>query len=661
MTRRVALRRFTRPAYPAAPAGGVGYPGGVLERWTGVVLRHRVLVLGFWLVVLIAGVLAAAQLPAKLSVSFSVPGTESNHARELLAGQFGEQPDGTFVVVFEVPRSSDAAKRVLRKRLAEAAQSVPTGRTGALTDGDGILYASIGTMLSLDDAKSYTNRVRAALGEEGARAYVTGEPAIQHDLDPIVREDTQRAELIAIPIALVVLVAMFGLTPAVLIPLLFAACTIGATFAVLRMLVEVTAMTTYVTALVELIGLGLAIDYSLLIVHRYREECAHGVAIPVAVGRAMSSAGRTVVFSGLAVAIGLSVLLLVPVPLIRSLGIAGLLVPLISIAAVLTLQPVLLSLLGRAGASGSRDERAERIWSRFATAVMRRPAAVLVIAVSLLALLSIPALSLRLTPGTLSGIPARPEAMAGFERLSEGVGPGAVTPIHVVVEAGKGGTSDGPTRAAIDRLADDLFHDPEVLLVASGSRKPYVDAAHRYARVIVVGRHEVGADETQRLVKRLRNELIPDSRFPGRVAVSTGGAPAQGVDFLDRAYDAILWIVLLVLVVTYVVLLRAFRSLLASTPGGAPQPADGVGRVRAPGSRLPVGARGATRASERRTRSRAGSRCSCSRPSSACRWTTRSSSSRACAKPGTSVPTPHGPSPRASSDRAASSRLPRSS
>ena len=534
----------------------------MLERWTGVVLRHRVLVLGCWLAVLVAGLVATAQLPARLSVSFAVPGTESDRARELLAGRFGEQPEGTFVVVFEVPRTSDETKRALRRSLANAAAGVPTGTVGPLMDGDGIHYATIGTKLSLAAAKGYTERVRSSLGEAEAPAYVTGEPAIQHDLDPIVRGDTRRAELIAIPVALVVLVAMFGITPAVLIPLLFASCTIAATLAVLRVLVELTALTTYVTALVELIGLGLAIDYSLLVVHRYREEESNGAVLQDAVVRTIGTAGRTVVFSGLAVAIGLSVLLLVPVPFIRSLGVAGLLVPLISIAAVLTLQPALLSTLGHAGSRGRRPLRSGRFWGRLAAIVTGSPWIVLALTLSALVLVSLPALALRLTPGTLSGISAKPEAVAGFDRLSAGVGPGAVTPIQVVVDTVKGGTTDTTTRAAIDRLADELFRDPEVLLVASGSRRPYVDARRRYARLIVVGRHEVGERPTQRLVRRLRSELIPAARFPDGVAVGAGGPPPQGVDFLDRVYDALPWIVLLVLAVTYVVLLRAFRSLL---------------------------------------------------------------------------------------------------
>lgn len=119
-----------------------------------------------------------------------------------------------------------------------------------------------------------------------------------------------------------------------------------------------------------------------------------------------------------------------------------------------------------------------------------------------------------------------------------------------------------PAREAIKRLTDALFHDPEVLLVARGSRPPYTDATGRYARVIVVGRHEYGTEQSQDLVRRLRARLVPGARFPAGVTVDTGGAPPQGVDFLDETYRAFPWLVVAVLLATYLALLRAFRSVL---------------------------------------------------------------------------------------------------
>jgi RND superfamily putative drug exporter len=537
----------------------------VLERWTGSVLRYRALVLGLWLAVLVAGVLSASRLPGLLSTTFAVPDTESARANDLLARYFGERPEGTFVVVFEAPRTSRTLEAGLERRLSEAARTVPTGRARALRDGDGILYGEIVTRLGLAEAKGETDALREALAAQGGpRAWVTGQPAIQHDADPILREDLRRAEAVAVPVALAILAAALGLSLAALLPLLFAACTITATLAVLYVLAHALDLATYVPALVQLIGLGLAIDYSLLVVHRFREESADHAALESAVARTMATAGRAVVFSAVAVAIGLAVLLFVPVPFIRSMGIGGLLVPLVAIAAVVTLQPALLALGGRRPGRRPPAGATDRgFWVRLARGLLRHPIVGLVAGTAVLVALALPFRSLELTPGSISDLPRGAEAMRGFALLTEGVGPGAVTPIQVVIDTGEPrGSLAEPARAAIDRLADGLFHDPEVLVVASGKRAPYVDASRRHARVVVVARHEYGARETRELVRRLREQHVPQARFPARVTVDAGGVPPQGVDFVDRAYGALPWVALAVLVLTYVVLLRAFRSLL---------------------------------------------------------------------------------------------------
>ena len=392
----------------------------------------------------------------------------------------------------------------------------------------------------------------------GPGALVTGQPAIQHDLDPILAQDLRRGEAIALPIALIVLLVVFGFSLAVAIPFLFAACTITGTLAAVYLIAHAVPVVSYVTNLVELIGLGLAIDYSLLIVYRFREELERGDSPDEAVVRTMDTAGRAVVFSGLAVAIGLAVLLFVPVPFIRSMGVGGVLVPLASIAAALTLQPALLSLFGRR--VGSRRARpvdlAGGFWARHSRSVMGRPVAYLAVGTVVLLALAAPALFLRLTPGSFSGIPSFPESMRGYALLRERVGAGAVMPTEIVVDGAR------PSRAAIARLADALFHDPEVLIVASGTRGAVRERDGRYARVIVAGRHEYGARQTQSLVRRIRSTLIPAARFPAGVRVYAGGAPAQGVDFLARSYGVLPWLVLAVLVLTYLVLLRAFRSVL---------------------------------------------------------------------------------------------------
>ncbi|HXR11857.1 MAG TPA: MMPL family transporter [Gaiellaceae bacterium] len=546
------------------------------ERWTRAVLRFRGPILVLWLAVAVVGVLAASRLTPLLSSSFAVPGTDSERARTILARDFGERTDGVFTVVFASGRDRPA----LQRRLDAAARTVPTGHAAKLIASGGIAWGDVDTTLDLQHAKGFTDALRRAVAGT-PRAYVTGQPAIQHDLDPILSADLRRGETIAIPVALAVLVAVLGLSLAVLVPFAFAAATVLATLAVVYGLAHEILMVSYVTNLVALIGIGLAVDYSLLVVSRYREELARSSSIDDAVVRTMATAGRAALFSGASVAIGLSLLVFMPVPFIRSLGIGGLLVPLAAIAATLTLQPVLLSLLGRAGARRAPVARLLRkvgvrlpvlpgtvdiesgFWARLARAIMRRPRIVLAAAATVLIVLAIPAAFLHLTPGSLSALPSSPESVRGLTLLRSAVGAGAISPTEIVVDTGRpGGARTAAVHAAVVRLAHELTHDREVFLVAIGRTKPYVDASGRDARVIVTGRHEYGDPAEQALVHRMRNTLVPDARFPAGTHVYVGGGPAQGVDYLSRSYGLFPWLVLGVLVLTYLVLLRGFRSVL---------------------------------------------------------------------------------------------------
>jgi uncharacterized membrane protein YdfJ with MMPL/SSD domain len=541
----------------------------VPERWTRAVLRRRVPVLACWLIVLAFGVVAAIRLPALLSNVFTVPGTDSDRARQILQRDFGERPDGVFTVVLRAPRS---ARAEWQRRLDRAARLVPTGHASRLSADAGVLYGEVDTTLDLQHAKGYTATLRRAL----AGAYVTGQPAIQHDLEPVLAHDLVRGEAIALPIALAVLFAVFGLSLAVLVPFLFAACTIGATLAAVYALAQGFTMVSYVSNLVELVGLGLAVDYSLLVVYRFREELEGTDDVDAAIVRTMETAGRAVVFSGATVAIGLGLLLFVPVPFVRSLGVGGFLVPLASLAAAATLQPALLSLLGRRGTRRLPVARKLRLpmlpgtvdvergfWARLARAIMRRPIPFLFVGAALLVAAAVPAAWLRVTPGSISALPPGSDSVRGLSLLRERVGAGALTPIEVVIDPGPGSGARTPElKSAVARLVNGSFHDPEAYVTASGSRPPYVNPSGVYRRVYVVSRHEYGEAPTRALVHRLRDSLVPRARFPSGVHVYVGGAPAQGVDYLDRSYGWFPWLVLGALLLTYVVLLRAFRSVL---------------------------------------------------------------------------------------------------
>jgi RND superfamily putative drug exporter len=283
----------------------------------------------------------------------------------------------------------------------------------------------------------------------------------------------------------------------------------------------------------------------------------------------MQTAGRAVVFSGATVAIGLALLLFIPLPFVRSIGVGGFLIPVTSIAAALTLQPALLSLYGRRGVRRAavvrraRGSESRGFWERLSAAIMHRPYAFLVGGMAILLIVASPVFWLKLTPGSAEGIPKHPQAVHGFEILKSAVGAGALSPTQVVVDSGRpGGVTTPAVQGAIQRMVAGVRRDSEVRFVRYAPTRPWLDPSGRYAQVVVAGEHEYGDEAAQQFVHRLRGDLIPAANWPAGVRVLAGGGPPQGVDFIDRSYAVFPWLILGVLVLTYLLLLRAFRSLL---------------------------------------------------------------------------------------------------
>ncbi len=548
-------------------------------------MRLRWPIVAAWLAAVVIGFWASGRLSSLQSNVFTVPGTDAEHVRSVLQHHFGDRSDGAFTVVFRVRDASDPAVRArLQGVLDRAAGAIPTGQGTALVPaGDHVLYGNVISTLDLADAKTRSSDLFRAVGQPaGAQAYVTGAPAIQHDLDPIFNRDLAKGESIALPIALVVLLLVFGLSWAVVIPFLFAASTVLGTLSLVYVIAHFITMPTYVTNLIYLIGLGIAIDYSLLIVYRFREELAHGLDVEAAVLRTMETAGRAVIFSGATVAIGLALLIFMPLPFIRAIGIGGFLLPVVSLLAAATLQPALLAIFGRRGAhrvpvaaflrdrlrlpvraAEEPDDVEHRFWARMARSIMRRKRRYVIAAAALLLALAVPVAWLQLTPGATAGIPQSPQSVRGLNVLKTALGPGAIAPAQVLVDTGKpGGVSDPAVQAAIGRLVAATEVDPEVAAAYYLPGGRFVDSTARYAQVIVATRHEYGAEEAQAFVDRLRGSLIPAAGFPAGSTVLAGGASPQGVDFLHVAYGAFPWLVAAVLLLTYLLLMRAFRSLI---------------------------------------------------------------------------------------------------
>jgi uncharacterized membrane protein YdfJ with MMPL/SSD domain len=555
-----------------------------MTRWTGFVIAHRRQILAAWLVLFALGGYGAANLGGLLSNRFSVPGSESERGLNLLKERMNDRSDGAFTLV-ATGVDSRAERAAVAAAAARAARVVRSGKAGPLLPaGRGVVYVQISTPLENQDAAKLTPRLRRAIGElPGVTHYLSGYPAINHDTQKIFNKDLGRGESIAVPIALLVMAFMFGTLGGIAVPIVFAAMTIPTTLGLVWIVAHVMDMAIYVTNIVALIGFAIAIDYSMLVVFRYREELAHTDDAAEALRTAMATAGRATLFSGMTVAIGLALLVLMPLPFMRSMGVGGLLVPVVSIAASATLLPALLAIMGR-GVNRLRiiprhvlERRAAKdatgVWHRLATSIMRRPIAWFAIAGGLMLALAVPALGLQVTGGDNRGVPLTTESTRGLHVLEATLGPGALAPHQLVVDTHRrGGAYEPAIVAAQRRFVAEIRRDPEVVpatiaapALTTRARALEANLLDREGRVLQIraaGRSDSGTPAAIDLVKRIRDRYVPAARFPPSADVLLSGAPAFGVDFVDKAYGAFPWLVLAVLLVSYLVLLRAFRSVV---------------------------------------------------------------------------------------------------
>ncbi len=544
-----------------------------MEGLTRFVLRHRWLVLGAWIAVFAVCGLASTQLSDLLTNRFTLPGTDTRRAEVILDERFDQRSTGSFTIVV---RSEGNAKELIREVRARAQRAAEELRTSRLVSviplSDDVVAAQIVSNLQPADSKGRTDDMREAVGSiPGAKIFVTGQAAIEHDLDPVFAEDLARGELIAVPIALLILIFTFG-TLAFLLPFAFTIVTIPTTLGIIWAFANFMELTTYLTNLVTLIGLGIAIDYSLLVVYRFREELRRGSPRDEAIITTMGTAGRAVVFSGTAVALGLALLLFMPLPFIRGFGVGGLIIPAVSVAAAVTFLPVVLSLVGkpldrvRLLPKSWLEHRADPergFWPVLARFIMRHPKLVAGTTSAFLILLTLPVLTLELGPGSNEGIPRDLESMQGFEILSAAVGAGATAPSAIVVDTGSaGGARDPAIARALTELGRQLGADPEVAAIRFDQTPQHVDPTGRYLNVEVIGEKDYGDPASLEFVERLRGELIPAAGFPEATVVYAGGGPPGGKDFIDLTYSWFPWLVLAVLVATFFLLMRAFRSIV---------------------------------------------------------------------------------------------------
>jgi RND superfamily putative drug exporter len=532
-----------------------------VARLADFVLRYRRWVLVFWGVVLVAGILLASKTTSRLTVDFSLPGqpgTETAHQIKQVLGNGGDTNPYLVSVTLPAGQQVTGNEAAVGKVFAAVEQQVPdvrvldeanTGDPAFRTTDGRTAYAIVFYRFNPSPtAKLQTDAIRSAAtaaAPAGAAIGVTGEDPLavgNSGSGPGVVAET----LIGALGALIVLAFVFASFLAFL-PLAVAAVSILATFLMLLPITYLTDVSFIVEFLIALIGLGVAIDYSLLLVTRWREERDHGRDNSDAVRVAMQTAGHAVLFSGVTVAIGLLALIVLPVPFMRSMGYGGALIPLASVATTLTLTPAILSGIGpRVDWPKLRHEnRASRFWSRWAALVVRRRWLAAGTALVALAALISAFFGIKIGLASSNSLAKSGPAYAALQTLEKGGMPtGVLTPMEVLVR------SDQAHQAAA-RVAQ-----------VPGVKHVFLSDAPSSSRagqtvLVAVPDSETVNSRSIGVVKRVKSAL---SGMPGVVGVA--GVGAAQIDFLHAVYGNFPLMLFLIALLTYILLARAFRSLL---------------------------------------------------------------------------------------------------
>jgi RND superfamily putative drug exporter len=560
------MTALSSPAEPV-PAGSTGGAGSsILFRLASILLRRKSLVAGLWIAIFAGAVLLVGSTLGATKPSVFASGRESFDANARILATYGN--GGTSTPIVPVVTLADGktvdspgVRRELARAFGRLERRVPSVRVASfVSSGDrGFVSADGRTTFALvfspppkdmHAPPAATESVRQALAGvrvAGAQFTIGGLEVGKEKPD---RETlSAKAEgMVGGLVALLILLFAFRSALA-FVPIVTAVVSIVTSIALLWPVTHVTTTPSFVTFLMVLIGLGVSVDYSLLLVTRWREERDRGLDAGEAALRSVQTAGRAVIVSGLTVAVGLLALVSLPVSFLRSIGYAGVLIPLVAIVVSLTLVPVVLAAVGpaleRFGLSEGRPRSpsGDR-WARWAAAVVRRPLPATIAAVIVLAALIVPALSLNVRTPRAESLAYQGSARAGLAQLERsGIGAGALTPIEIVAP-----------RNQADELISRLRNVPAVRSAVSLNTPSW--RRGDLAVIAVVPTIDTNTNAGRELIKDVRRVA---HRTPSALV---GGTSASQSDFVSAVYGSFPLMLALIFVVTFVALARAFRSLV---------------------------------------------------------------------------------------------------
>ncbi|MGN6792912.1 MAG: MMPL family transporter [Streptosporangiaceae bacterium] len=544
---------------------------------TRFVLRHKAFVALFWLGVAVAGVLTVSGTTHRMTNDFSMPGQAFKVDNQIVRMYGNGASEAPFVPVLTAPagqRISDpAVARQTGRIFSAVAAALPNARLAdyatthdkAFLTRDGrstfaLVYTPPVTGFGGPNLGPVAQRALDQAAPAGWKTGVTGTQLLDNGNGASSSKGTGiMAEAMIGAIGALLILAFVFASFLALLPLLIGGISVMATFLVVGGLTEITGVSQIVEFLIALIGLGVAIDYSLLVVSRWREERAAGRDNAAAVVEAMNHAGRAVVFSGLTVAIGLLSMIVLPVPMLRSVGYGGVLVPLVSVLVAVTLLPVILASVGpRLDWPRLRTERtASKLFAAWARGVYRHRWIAAVAGLAVIVALMLPALSLHLgQPGSTSEAQTGPAHNALMTLTRGGVPSGVITPAEVLTSGTPGGSGAGPVTASVTGPVIAKAEHVRGIYAAVAPATPDYQRAGT-AIVTVLPRTESTIPAGQQTVADLEKALIGQPHVVG-----VGGGGASLIDFDHAVYGDFPLMLALIAVATFLLLTRAFRSVL---------------------------------------------------------------------------------------------------
>jgi RND superfamily putative drug exporter len=533
-----------------------------------------------WLLAVVALALGARAAGEQDSDNLSLPGTGSTKAQDLLKSKLPTQAYGTNPIVLETAKgkltSSANAKAVnstvksLKKDpgVVRAVSPLSDEGAAALSKDKRIGYIAVTLSegpsdLTKEDAESIIDATSPA--SDAGLTVATGGYLGQ----AVSKADTESSEVVGLTAAVVILLFAFGTATAMMVPIISAVLGLVASLALIRFLGHVAEVPSVAPTLATMIGLGVGIDYALFIVTRHKLQLKAGMEVRESIARATATAGGAVLFAGGTVVIALVSLLASGIPFVGTMGYSAAVAVFVAVLAAITLLPALLGALGlrinslrvRLGRTHPDDHQPHG-WARWARGVVARPWRSLVASGVILVVLAIPVLDLQLGSSDNGELPKGTTARQAYDLITEGFGPGANGPLLVGVTLGSPAKADKNGSPASDprltSLENAIAKDRDIKAVSPAT----VDPAGTAAVFTAVPKTAPADSATEDLVKRLRSDVIPKATKGSDVSASVGGQTAAYIDLADRIADKLPQMIAIVVALSCVVLLLAFRSLL---------------------------------------------------------------------------------------------------